>query len=495
MYEESLRIKEGLGDLKGKGATLHQMASVYVTRGALDEALGLYEESLRITEGLGDLQGKGATLSMMANVAMQQADWAQAERLVQAALTIAQQLNLPADMAYRTVKLGQVAQARGDLAKARQHYQTGLAHFEQLGMPEAAQVRAMLASLDQGPGDTAEAGAGTKPAGQSEPEALIRLTQAAAQAVAGETDRAKFGLLPAELKGRLPLSPAGEAYLAVLETVLEGGRGAEPGYSPAALAEAGLAYLAPLAPDWGAAFGRPLARLCDLLQDPAAAVRVQAVAIERMRLDTSPQGGEALSVALFNYAGYLAQIGDWPAAIAAAEEVVTLDEQFGLPDLASDRDFLASLRQQAASAPAGTASEAPPAGMTAVDDVLAALEAQLPDMPPAQQAQMRQFLADVAQRSPAEQAAALNRLAQAQREAQADAVVEAARAARQQGTVADLIPQLEAAAAEWASGEAPGSPYADLAQFVRAVSATLQGHPPEPVAPAYVARLASLGSD
>ena len=68
LYEESLRIDEGLGDLQGKGATLHAMASVYVTRGALDEALGLYEESLRIKEGLGDLKGKGATLHAMASV-------------------------------------------------------------------------------------------------------------------------------------------------------------------------------------------------------------------------------------------------------------------------------------------------------------------------------------------------------------------------------------------------------------------------------------------
>ena len=71
-------------------------------------------------------------------------------------------------------------------------------------------------------------------------------------------------------------------------------------------------------------------------------------------------------------------------------------------------------------------------------------------------------------------------------------MVEAALAARQAGQVAELLPQLEEAAAHYAEGEAPGSAYADLAQFVRAVMAMLRGAPPEPVAPDYVERLALL---
>ena len=62
LYQESLQIKEQIGDLKGKAASLHQMAQVYLTRGDLDRALALYQESLQLKEQIGDLQGKAASL-------------------------------------------------------------------------------------------------------------------------------------------------------------------------------------------------------------------------------------------------------------------------------------------------------------------------------------------------------------------------------------------------------------------------------------------------
>ncbi|MCB9128309.1 MAG: CHAT domain-containing protein, partial [Ardenticatenales bacterium] len=68
LYEASLAIREQVGDLPGKGATLHNMAQVHQTRGDLTQAMALYEESLAIREQVGDLKGKGATLSGMANI-------------------------------------------------------------------------------------------------------------------------------------------------------------------------------------------------------------------------------------------------------------------------------------------------------------------------------------------------------------------------------------------------------------------------------------------
>jgi len=68
LYQQALSILEGLGDLKGKSATLHEMANVLVTRGDLDGAMRLYQQSLETFERLGDLKGKAATLAMMAQV-------------------------------------------------------------------------------------------------------------------------------------------------------------------------------------------------------------------------------------------------------------------------------------------------------------------------------------------------------------------------------------------------------------------------------------------
>jgi tetratricopeptide (TPR) repeat protein len=72
LYQQSLELEERLGDLKGKSATLHAMANVLVTRGDLDGAMRLYQQSLELDERLGNLQGKAITLGTMG-----QALWAQ----------------------------------------------------------------------------------------------------------------------------------------------------------------------------------------------------------------------------------------------------------------------------------------------------------------------------------------------------------------------------------------------------------------------------------
>jgi tetratricopeptide (TPR) repeat protein len=71
LYQESLAIKEALGDRQGKSATLHQMAGIFVTRGDLDGAMRLYQEALEAYEALGDRQGKSATLANMGVVLLQ----------------------------------------------------------------------------------------------------------------------------------------------------------------------------------------------------------------------------------------------------------------------------------------------------------------------------------------------------------------------------------------------------------------------------------------
>jgi len=88
LYKESLQIKEGLGDRKGKAATLHEMAGIYVTRGDLDGAMNLYKEALSILEGLGDLQGKSATLHAMADILRVRGDLDGAMNLYKEALSI-----------------------------------------------------------------------------------------------------------------------------------------------------------------------------------------------------------------------------------------------------------------------------------------------------------------------------------------------------------------------------------------------------------------------
>ncbi|MBC7226886.1 MAG: CHAT domain-containing protein [Thermoflexales bacterium] len=88
LYRESLAIDESLGDLRGKAATLHEMAGILVLRGDLEGAMGLYRESLAIKESLGDLRGKGATLAMMGQVLLAQGQAPEGVRALRQALEI-----------------------------------------------------------------------------------------------------------------------------------------------------------------------------------------------------------------------------------------------------------------------------------------------------------------------------------------------------------------------------------------------------------------------
>ena len=113
LYQQSLEIKEGLGDLKGKSATLHQMAGIYVTRGDLDGAMQLYQQALKIDEGLGDLKGKSATLHQMAIVLFQNGEYRLALQNLLQALTTLESMGARPDAQHIAKSLVQFRTALG----------------------------------------------------------------------------------------------------------------------------------------------------------------------------------------------------------------------------------------------------------------------------------------------------------------------------------------------------------------------------------------------
>jgi tetratricopeptide (TPR) repeat protein len=119
LYQQSLEIFEGLGDLRGKSATLAMMAGIYVTRGDLDGAMGLYQQSLEIFEGLGDLRGKSATLHEMAGISVTRGDLDRAMGLYQQSLEIDEGLG---DLQGKAMTLGMMSQVYW----ARQRYKEAI---------------------------------------------------------------------------------------------------------------------------------------------------------------------------------------------------------------------------------------------------------------------------------------------------------------------------------------------------------------------------------
>jgi tetratricopeptide (TPR) repeat protein len=475
LYHDSLAILEQIGDLQGKAASLSNMAQVYLTRGDLDKALSLYHDSLAILEQIGDLKGKAASLSGLANIFMARQEWDAAGNALTEALGLSQRLNAPADTAFNIVKFGQVAQGQGRLNEARARYQEGLTIFERLGMPEADQVRQMLAALD---------GMAASPSGPQPPaDVVIALTRAAYDAARGQHP-------PREVAQAMQQAAAQPEYamIAPYLTALAVAVVTPGPETMAALVEPGLALSHALAPPVAANFCFGLARLLEHHRQTAEAVVVQDMAIELLRRDNTSAGRQALSVALYNQAGFLARLERFDDAVTAMEEVVAIDRAENLDDLVSDQAQLDRFRRRAAGEPE------PPPNVPAdiLTQIEAQIESQLAQAPPEMQAQLRQFQQDLAKLSPDELQAWLQQQARNQVFAQADQVLQAATAAQRDNRVAELLPKLEQAADTWGAGEATGSPFANLAQFTRAVIALLAGQPPEPVPPDYVERLANL---
>ncbi|MEH1787359.1 MAG: tetratricopeptide repeat protein, partial [Nostoc sp.] len=68
LYNQSLSIKERIGNVQGKAATLHQLAILHANKGEVDEAIALFNQSLSIKERIGNVQGKAATLHQLAGI-------------------------------------------------------------------------------------------------------------------------------------------------------------------------------------------------------------------------------------------------------------------------------------------------------------------------------------------------------------------------------------------------------------------------------------------
>ncbi|ABA21067.1 TPR repeat protein [Trichormus variabilis ATCC 29413] len=95
LYNQSLEIKERIGNVQGKAATLHQLGILHADKGEVAQAIALYHQSLEITEHIGNVQGKAITLWCLGHLAEQQGEYAKAISYLQPALEILQRLQSP----------------------------------------------------------------------------------------------------------------------------------------------------------------------------------------------------------------------------------------------------------------------------------------------------------------------------------------------------------------------------------------------------------------
>ena len=132
-YQQALRIEEELGNRAGIATTHHNLGILAQARGDYDTAHKLYEQSLRIKEELGNRASMATTYHQLGALAQARGDYDTAHTRYQQALRIEEELGDRASMATTYHQLGILAQARGDYDTAHTRYQQALRIEEELG--------------------------------------------------------------------------------------------------------------------------------------------------------------------------------------------------------------------------------------------------------------------------------------------------------------------------------------------------------------------------
>jgi tetratricopeptide (TPR) repeat protein len=156
--EGAPRSGGGEGYLRQRGALLTGLGDVLAAQGKFEPARAAYEESLLVKEEIGEERGKGVALIQLGTLALRQRDYADAARRYREALALFQALGESASEAVAWHQLGMVAEEQQQWAEAERCYRASLEIEERLGHAVgAAQTCNQLAIVARRSGRPAEA--------------------------------------------------------------------------------------------------------------------------------------------------------------------------------------------------------------------------------------------------------------------------------------------------------------------------------------------------
>ncbi len=133
LYEESLRIRQELGDKQGIAGSLNNLGFVAVAHGNYTSARTLCEEALIINREIGNRAWEANNLFNLGNVAKDKGDYVSARDLLEESLIIRRELGDKSGIANSLNGLGVVARTQGDYASARSLYEESLGIYRELG--------------------------------------------------------------------------------------------------------------------------------------------------------------------------------------------------------------------------------------------------------------------------------------------------------------------------------------------------------------------------
>ncbi|MFN6564401.1 MAG: tetratricopeptide repeat protein [Nostoc sp. ChiSLP01] len=137
LYNQSLEIKERIGDVQNKAATLQCLGVVYANKGEVDEAIALYNQSLEITQRIGDVRGQAATLYCLGYLYVNKGEVEQAMALYNQSLEINERIGNVQTKAATLHCLGMIYANKGEVDQAIALYNQSLEITESIGNIQA----------------------------------------------------------------------------------------------------------------------------------------------------------------------------------------------------------------------------------------------------------------------------------------------------------------------------------------------------------------------
>jgi len=147
-YKQSLYIDEKLSDKRAIAQTLHNIAIIHQKKGEYDEAFEKYKQSIEIKNKLGDQQGIAQTLHQIAGIHQAKGEYNEAFEKYNQSIEIYKKLGDLRDLAYTLAQMGLLYSQIGKKEEAIKYTQKALDIFEKIGLEnEARKAKAQIEKM------------------------------------------------------------------------------------------------------------------------------------------------------------------------------------------------------------------------------------------------------------------------------------------------------------------------------------------------------------
>jgi tetratricopeptide (TPR) repeat protein len=142
--EQSLVISQDIGDREGEAVTLSNIGALHHAKGDYGTALKHLKQSLVINQEIGDRKGEGATLNNISQIYDAQGDYGTALKRLEQSLVILREIGDRRGEAVTNWNIGRAYEKQGDLAKAEQYISRAVQLAEEIGHPDLEEWRGGL---------------------------------------------------------------------------------------------------------------------------------------------------------------------------------------------------------------------------------------------------------------------------------------------------------------------------------------------------------------